>query len=707
MVECDIHSKNINFQDNIMPNNFNFNPDIHSAADHLGFDKYVKTLSGMIRDPNFKTPFCIGIYGKWGSGKTSFMYQLSESLLGDHTKPHVIPVWFNPWRYSKEEHLIIPFLKTIEQAINTYIKDHTNIGKKLLKVLEGAAIKMGAVAAAFAYGIKAEFKLGEFGVELDVAKMADREEAQAKERIEKAKKLSEKLSSIYYDIVKQLKEVVQEDSFRITVFIDDLDRCLPEKALELLEAIKLFLDMPGYLFVIGVAKEVVEKGIAYHYRYLDHEKGASDPSIITPEDYLDKMIQLPLELPPVESGRKRKYIESLLGGDERYKEHADLIEIAVGENPRALKRYVNLLAFMSRLADNLKEDVLKPESGEEEKHKELIEKYFIPLLYIKWSLIVFKFPRVNSDIKGNRQKLIELQNAATGKVEEAEEGEEKKKAIQIDDRLKKILQKGKMFPDDPWLIDRFVHLTESTKISVAEKEVAAGYTQTFQPGDMVKIPRGKFLYGEEKLEKEIDYDYFIDVFPVTNKQYKEFVESDGYEKDYYWSENGLKWRDEKRIKEPENWTDEIWNQPDNPVVGVSLYEVEAFCYWRSEKKGGIYRLPTDEEWEKAARGSDGREYPWGNEFDKNKCNTAESDILKTTPVTAYPKGASPHKCREMAGNVWELTDSWYDEDKDTKVIRGGSWDYDHVSVRCVIRDLITPEDRGIDVGFRCVRTKKA
>lgn len=702
MVECDIHSKNINFQDNIMPNNFNFNPDIYSDTDYLGFDKYVNTLSGMIRDPNFRTPFCIGIYGKWGSGKTSFMHQLSESLLGDHTKTHVIPVWFNPWRYSKEDHLIIPFLKTIEQAINTYIKNHTNIGKKLLKVLEGAAIKMGEVAAAFAYGIKAEFKLGEFGVELDVAKMADREEAQAKERIDKAKKISEKLDSIYYDIVKQLKEVVKEDSFRITVFIDDLDRCLPEKALELLEAIKLFLDMPGYLFVIGVAKEVVEKGIAYHYRYLDHKKEAGDPSIITPEDYLDKMIQLPLELPPIEPGRKRKYIESLLGGDERYKEHADLIEIAVGENPRALKRYVNLLAFMARLDDNLK-SAIQDDPKESDEHKELIEKYFIPLFYIKWSLIVFKFPRVHSDIKGNRQKLIELQNAAMGKIEETGEGEEKKKAIQIDDRLKKILQKGETFPDDPWLIDRFVHLTESTKISVAEKEVVAGYTQTFQSGDMVKIPRGKFLYGEEKLEKEIGYDYFIDVFPVTNRQYQEFIRdlkdhevpfrSEGWAQPYNW--------DKVSRTFPEG-------MEDHPVVLVSYEDAVAYCKWRSEKEGKEYRLPTEEEWEKAARGSDGREYPWGDEFDKNKCNTAESGIQKTTPVTAYPQGASPYKCREMAGNVWDWTDSWYDEtEKKAKVLRGGSWLDTHGVASCVYRNYNFPNLRYYIVGFRCVRTKKA
>ncbi|MEZ6176813.1 MAG: P-loop NTPase fold protein [Candidatus Scalinduaceae bacterium] len=167
--------------------------------------------------------------------------------------------------------------------------------------------------------------------------------------------LSEEYSSIYYEITNELQEAVDEKSFRIVVFVDDLDRCLPDKAVELLEAIKLFLNIEGYLFVIGVDREVVKKGISYRYRHFEYNnEEKKDNFIISPEDYLDKMIQLPLELPVIEQGRKKTFIKSLMGKSDDFKEHSDLIIYAgIGENPRSLKRFINLLAFNVNLAETL------------------------------------------------------------------------------------------------------------------------------------------------------------------------------------------------------------------------------------------------------------------------------------------------------------------------------------------------------------------
>ncbi len=711
----------------------NVKSDFRCEEDQLGFDKYVDTLSGMITDEDFKTPFCIGIFGKWGSGKTSFMHLLENKLLDDNAPRFAIPIWFNPWRYEREEHLIIPFLKTIERGIRKFEEDHKKGNKKIGKKLSGKLLEfaatIGKVSAAFAYGITADAKLGGFGLRLDASKMAKREEELSSRRMKELRGISEEYSSIYYEITKELQEAVDEKVFRIVVFVDDLDRCLPDKAVELLESIKLFLDIEGYLFVIGVDREVVKKGISYRYRHFefkDEEK--KDNTIISPEDYLDKMIQLPLELPVIERGRKESFIKSLMGKSDDFKEHSDLVIYAgIGENPRSLKRFINLLAFMVNLAETLKESICSDSSEERSENKAQLEKYFIPILYIKWTIIVFRYQEDYNAIKGNPKRLIEIQEAAKEK-EKPRETEHKSTEITrptIDEPLKKILLKGEQFPDDDWLIERFIHLTESTVVSKVDKARMSGYAQRFKHGETVLIPKGTFLYGEDKTENDnIKNDYKIDVYPVTNKQYKEFVDETDHEVPYSEDEDSKPyiWDKEKRTF-PEG-------MEGHPVVLVSRNDATAFCKWKSEREGIEVRLPTEEEWEKAARGRDGREYPWGNEFDFNKLNCADYHVKKelkdydewdkefnekfykknkmkvlTTEVGRFTDGASPFGCHDMAGNVWEWTSSYYDnKKKDMFVLRGGSWNDYGYDCRCAYRRRDEPYGRSSRIGFRCART---
>ncbi len=709
----------------------NIKSDIHCDEDQLGFNIYVDTLNTMFTDKDFKTPFCIGIFGKWGSGKTSFMHLLEARLSKDSDGPHAIPVWFNPWRYEKEEHLLIPFLKTIEHGIKKYEKENKAKGNVLLDKLKKAGEKIAEASAAFAYGIKADAKLGGFGFTLDASKSIARSEEHVKKRLEEAKTLSERLSSIYYEIVNELKCAVDEASFRIVVFVDDLDRCLPDKAVELLEAIKLFLDIEGYLFVIGVDREVVKKGISYRYRFFEYrDEKEKEDLIISPEDYLDKMIQLPLELPTIEHGRKKSFIESLMDNSDDFKGHSDvIIDAGIGENPRSLKRFINLLAFIVNLAETLKENIIEGKIGPEEteEHKELLRKYFIPLLYIKWTIIVFRYPKVHNDIKGNPKRLIEIQSAAKDEDKTGETDAEKaeKTGIQINERLKKVLAKGEAFPDDDWLIGRFIHLAESTVVSEKDRAETSGFTRSFRHGETVLIPKGVFLYGEDKIENDnIKDDYKIDVYPVTNKQYKKFVDETSHE---------IPYSDETDDK-PYSWNKNERTYPegmgDHPVVLVFHDDATSFCKWRSEKEGIEVRLPTEEEWEKAARGRDGREYPWGNEFDFNKLNCADYHVKKelknydewskeflekfykknnmkvlTTEIGRFTDGASPFGCHDMAGNVWEWTSSYYDNKrKDAFVLRGGSW-YDFSDwCRCAYRNFCGPIIRNFRAGFRCART---
>lgn len=217
------------------------------------------------------------------------------------------------------------------------------------------------------------------------------------------------------------------------------------------------------------------------------------------------------------------------------------------------------------------------------------------------------------------------------------------------------------------------------------------------PMDMVKVPKGPFLYGDEKARVVIEHDYWIDKYPMTNEKYRAFIEAGGYENQRYWSDEGWVWKTEQNIESPQFWSDKRWNQADHPVVGVSYYEAEAYANWSGK------RLPTEKEWEKAARGENGREYPWGGKFNNNKCNSGESGIDPTTPVTHYPNGVSPYGCFDMAGNVWGWCSSWYGESVARRVIRGGSWDGGPGDLRASHRGRYDTDARGNFLGFRLVQ----
>jgi formylglycine-generating enzyme required for sulfatase activity len=214
------------------------------------------------------------------------------------------------------------------------------------------------------------------------------------------------------------------------------------------------------------------------------------------------------------------------------------------------------------------------------------------------------------------------------------------------------------------------------------------------PEGMVLIPKGPFLYGEGRVREDIPYDYYMTIYPVTNDHYKVFMLANGYGSQNYWSEEGWAWKKENQVNQPNYWTDPEWNKADHPVVGVSYYEAEAYASWAGK------HLPTEQEWEKAARGTDGREYPWGNDFDKSKCNSEESGIDATTPVTKYAKGISPSGCFDMAGNVHEWCASWYSQSRNLRVIRGGSWSNRPGYLRASTRDWYTADTRYNDIGCR-------
>jgi hypothetical protein len=213
----------------------------------------------------------------------------------------------------------------------------------------------------------------------------------------------------------------------------------------------------------------------------------------------------------------------------------------------------------------------------------------------------------------------------------------------------------------------------------------------------VRVPAGKYFFGEKKRAITIKEDLWFSRYPVTNSQYRPFMDDGGYGKAEFWPEEGWKWKNHEQLVEPRLWRHAKWNAPNQPVVCVSYFEAEAFARWA----GG--RLPTEKEWEAVTRGPEGYEYPWGNEWRDGVCNSDEAGLGITSPVGIFLRSRSkPFGLEDMAGNVWEWCESWHDQDKVCRVIRGGSWSGPAENCRCSFRDWGRPAGRGFNLGFRLV-----
>ncbi|MBN1564978.1 MAG: SUMF1/EgtB/PvdO family nonheme iron enzyme [Anaerolineae bacterium] len=263
---------------------------------------------------------------------------------------------------------------------------------------------------------------------------------------------------------------------------------------------------------------------------------------------------------------------------------------------------------------------------------------------------------------------------------------------------------------------------------------------SYEP-DTVLIPAGPFIMGSsaeqiaaienEKVRKWVEKTeqpqrqivlpaYRIGKYPVTVGEYRVFVEAGGYNEQRFWTEAGWRWRKtgwlwlkKENTAHPKYWNDKKWSGHDRlPVVGVSWHEAVAFTQWLSGRTERKYRLPTEAEWEKAARGIDGRIYPWGNKGYKGMCNTVEAGFFSTTQVDQFnEQGESPCGVMDMAGNVWEWCLTVWQEryqyvkdqhvdGSDSRVLRGGSFNTKLHGARCVSRGFENPDERRNDIGFR-------
>jgi formylglycine-generating enzyme required for sulfatase activity len=239
------------------------------------------------------------------------------------------------------------------------------------------------------------------------------------------------------------------------------------------------------------------------------------------------------------------------------------------------------------------------------------------------------------------------------------------------------------------------HLSLEDKINIGRVIDLLGDPRFSDPNPpMIRIPEGIFLFGDPKKEKRTN-SFYIGQYPVTNFEYKKFV-------------------DDADHKPPEHWKDNFYpvGTGNHPVVHVTWHDSLAFCQWLSQKTGAEYRLPTEIEWEKASRGDDGRIYPWGDEFQKERCN-GFGIVGSTSAVGLFADGKSPFGLDDCSGNVWEWTSSVFEQGglrrmfaKDKpRVLRGGSWIINNEEIfRCAYRYRYYPYIRNYLIGFRVARS---
>ncbi|TFB09623.1 tetratricopeptide repeat protein [Candidatus Marinimicrobia bacterium MT.SAG.2] len=435
--------------------------EIRSAAeDTLEFNAFAETLGEIIITS--EPPLTVGVYGEWGSGKTSLM-RLTQEVLEKQKKKKIKTSWFNAWKYDKAHDLRVALINTILKEISKDKKTSKTLkskSKKLLKRVNLSGLGMSAVsiigtllAPQLAF-IPALTKLltNDKTSPADLARLIPKnilKEDGGQKTLELIGEFEEEYKNI-------IKSYVGKNGI-LVVFIDDLDRCLPEKTIDILEAIKLFLHVPHSVFVIGASREIIVKGIMRKYKVEpdDSEKKIDEWGA----DYLEKIIQIPFRLPPLRTDLIANTFIEKLDVSEEIKKHKNILA-QVRKNPRTIKRLLNSFELQMILAEKrglaIEESILAK----------------LVVLEFKWALF--------------HKNLIDLFGVSDGKINliEIADFEESKR----DERLKDLQGIEQYYNDtslmdfikeEPSLIEAnlgdYVYLAGTTKEETKKESKDASY----------------------------------------------------------------------------------------------------------------------------------------------------------------------------------------------------------------------------------------
>ncbi|HEX3019252.1 MAG TPA: SUMF1/EgtB/PvdO family nonheme iron enzyme [Chitinispirillaceae bacterium] len=667
--------------------------------DLLKFDSCAQVLgNAAMETPDSIT---IGIFGKWGTGKTSMMRLIKSKVEANDT---AVAVWFNAWQYEKEEHLIVPLTATITRAIDEQLKQG-----KWVESLKSGAAKVRDALRSIAYGFEIKGKIGiplvsEAEINLSAQDMIERYQDLTKDSV--------LARSLYFDAFERLEKCAHagNDSPRIVVFIDDLDRCFPDKAVALLEGIKLVLNQPGFSFVLGIHDVIIREFLKKKY---SKECGIDGVHF---EDYLDKIIQVKVPVPERDPDNMAGYIRTLLTEanvvDQKDIPHlVSLLAESANRNPRSIVRLVNRIIVAIRIneldkleneklekidptalildmaTDNVKyqhfkgilDDVFQIEENRDNKQSQVVA-----------------FGKLLADIiENSRQDSRQLWEIIGG-VTVRSRSVDLEKVSEMLHGNPHIVSILKTKAGLKWLKDkeyrRGLKQAGSQTIGEQKKEKASTGSAIEQlVNNMVEIPAGTFSMGDSEdgpIHKVTLSPFKMGAMQVTQRQYEEIMKSN-----------------------PSNFK----GDPDRPVENVSWEDAIKFCEKLSQLKQVKCQLPTEAQWEYACRAGSESKYCFGDDNEKLQDYAwfAENSGHTTQPVGK--KNPNAFGLYDMHGNVWEWCSDRYGDYKNDdvsdptgpesgsrRVLRGGSWRDGARGCRCAYRFCYRPGYRSVIIGFRVV-----
>lgn len=328
----------------------------------LGFDDYASALAEIASVS--RPQFAIGIFGAWGAGKTTLMRAMKAEMAG---RDDIVPIWFNAWRYEKEEHLIVPLLDTLREQVLEW-STRTGADPDATRSAGRLAGVLGRAARAILAGLTLKAGLPKV---IEVSLDANRVATQWRTAADGDPSAAEP-KSFYHAAFLALQSSVTEflgsavgapgSRRRFVVFIDDIDRCLPNKALEVLESMKLFFDLEGFVFVVGLDQGIIERAV--QHKYLTNVAGpdGGTATYISGTDYIKKIFQVQFTAPRVDQSQLVAYLDAVAdaGGlpqsqrDDLTAHVAPQIANLAGSssvNPREVKRLINAYTMQMKILE--------------------------------------------------------------------------------------------------------------------------------------------------------------------------------------------------------------------------------------------------------------------------------------------------------------------------------------------------------------------